>query len=107
MFHPAEHCSTPWDELTNYPPTHRLDNMDAPALSPISLRLKEFREGKGLSQAELARRSDVSQSTISRIEAGATGGVSLANLERLADALGINAALLIVHQAKVGKRGGG
>jgi transcriptional regulator with XRE-family HTH domain len=49
-------------------------------------------------------RSDVSQSTISRIEAGETGGISLANLERLADALGINAALLIVHEPK-GKRG--
>ncbi len=74
--------------------------MDTPALSPISLRLKEFRENKRLSQAELARRSGVSQSTISRIEAGETGGISLANLERLADALGVNAALLIVHEPK-------
>jgi transcriptional regulator with XRE-family HTH domain len=81
--------------------------MGTSALSPISLRLKEFREGKGLSQAELARRSGVSQSTISRIEAGETGGISLGNLERLADALGIHAALLIVHQARVAKRGGG
>jgi transcriptional regulator with XRE-family HTH domain len=79
--------------------------MGTSALSPISLRLKEFREGKGLSQAELARRSGVSQSTISRIEAGETGGISLANLEGLADALGVNAALLIVHEPKAGKRG--
>jgi DNA-binding XRE family transcriptional regulator len=105
MFHRVGQCATTWDELTNYPPSHRLGSMGAPALSPISLRLKEFREGKGLSQAELARRSDVSQSTISRIEAGETGGISLANLERLADALGIHAALLIVHEPKAGKRG--
>jgi transcriptional regulator with XRE-family HTH domain len=79
--------------------------MGASALSPISLRLKEFREAQRLSQAELARRSGVSQSTISRIEAGATGGLNLASLEGLADALGVNAALLIVHEPKAGKRG--
>ncbi len=54
-------------------------------------------------QAELARRSGVPQSTISRIEAGDTGSISLANLERLAEALGVNAALLIVHEPEKGK----
>jgi len=71
--------------------------MDIESLSPITLRLQQFREQRQISQAELARRSSVPQSTISRIEAGETGSVSLANLERLAQALGINAALLIVH----------
>ncbi|MGH7498122.1 MAG: helix-turn-helix domain-containing protein [Gemmatimonadales bacterium] len=73
-------------------------------VSPISFRLQELREGKGLSQAELSRRSGVPQSTISRLEAAETGSIVLANLEKLADALGVNAALLIVHERK-GKRG--
>jgi transcriptional regulator with XRE-family HTH domain len=78
-------------------------NMDISSLSPISIRLKEARETKSLSQAELARRAGVPQSTISRIEAGETGSITLANLERLADALDVNAALLVVHEQK-GKR---
>lgn len=55
-------------------------------------------------QSMWAAGSGVPQSTISRIEAGETGSISLANLERLADALGVNAAVLIVHEPK-GKRG--
>ena len=78
--------------------------MDSLALAPIHIRLQEMREAKGWSQAELARRSGVPQPTISRIEASESGSISLANLERLADALGVNAALLIVHEPK-GKRG--
>jgi transcriptional regulator with XRE-family HTH domain len=81
--------------------------MGTQALSPITIRLKQFREERQLSQAELARRSDVPQSTISRIEAGDTGSISLANLEKLAEALGVNAALLIVHEPEKGKRGRG
>jgi transcriptional regulator with XRE-family HTH domain len=77
--------------------------MDIHTLSPISIRLEEIRESRKLSQAELARRSGVPQSTISRIEAGETGSISLANLEHLAEALDINAALLILHEPK--KRG--
>jgi transcriptional regulator with XRE-family HTH domain len=79
--------------------------MGTQALSPITLRLQQFREERQLSQAELARRSGVPQSTISRIEAGETGSISLANLERLAEALGVNAALLIVHEPGKGRRG--
>jgi transcriptional regulator with XRE-family HTH domain len=85
------------------PALHRLASMDQ-LVSPLTIRLQEFREGKELSQAELSRRSGVPQSTISRIEAGETGSISLGNLEKLADALGVNAALLIVHEPK-GKRG--
>ena len=81
--------------------------MGTQALSPITIRLKQFREERQLSQAELARRSGVPQSTISRIEAGDTGSISLANLEKLAEALGVNAALLIVHEPEKGKRGRG
>jgi transcriptional regulator with XRE-family HTH domain len=78
--------------------------MSSSLLSPITLRLREVRKDRKLTQAELSERSGVPQSTISRIEAGETGSISLANLERLADALGVNAALLIVHEPKEKRR---
>jgi transcriptional regulator with XRE-family HTH domain len=78
--------------------------MDPTALAPIHIRVEELREAKGWSQAELARRSGVPQPTISRIEAGESGSISLANLERLADALGVDAGYLILHTRR-GKRG--
>lgn len=74
--------------------------MDIVQVTPISLRLQELREAKGWSQAHLARVSGVPQSTISRLEAGETGVVNLKHLERLATALGVNAALLIDHIEK-------
>jgi transcriptional regulator with XRE-family HTH domain len=54
----------------------------------------------GWSQAELAPRSGVPQPTISRIEAGS---VNLDNLERLAAALGVNAAVLIAPEQGRGR----
>ena len=69
-------------------------------LMPITLRIRELREARGLSQAELARLSCVRTATVSDMERGRTRGVDFATLERLADALGVNAALLIVHEPK-------
>jgi transcriptional regulator with XRE-family HTH domain len=51
------------------------------------LRLAYFRTRAKLSQAELARRSGISQSAISKIEAGKRAGVDLRTLELLAKAL--------------------
>ena len=69
-------------------------------MTPISLRLRELREARGLSQARLAKLSGVPQPTISRLEAGRLGTVNLKNLEKLARVLGVNAVLLIDHQEK-------
>ena len=69
-------------------------------MTPLELRLKELREVKGWSQAELARRSQVPQPTISRLEAGQTDSVNLTNLERLAKALGCDPGYLIVKKGK-------
>jgi DNA-binding Xre family transcriptional regulator len=93
-------------EIERYfdPLSDRLHDMEIQALFPLSIRLQQFREDRGWSQAELSRRSKVPQSTISRIEAGEIGSISLGNLEWLPDALGVNAAVLIVHEPK-GKRG--
>ena len=43
------------------------------------------------------------QPTISRIEAGKTNSIELSNLERLAKALGVNAAVLIEHVPERGR----
>ena len=69
-------------------------------LAAIEVRIKELRELKGWSQAELARRSGVSQSTISRLEAGTTPSIDLNNLENLAKALRCDPGYLIVKKAR-------
>ena len=66
-------------------------------MTPIRLRLEQLRTAVGWSQAELARRSGVPQPTISRLESEKTRTIDLDNLEKLADALGVNAAALISH----------
>jgi transcriptional regulator with XRE-family HTH domain len=52
---------------------------------------------------ELAERSGVPQYTISRLESGGLESINLAHLEQLADALEVNAGLLINHDPE--KRG--
>lgn len=69
-------------------------------MTPIRVRLREVREAQGLSQARLARQSGVAQSYISRLEAGRLGTVNLKHLEKLARALGVNAAVLIDHRER-------
>ena len=66
-------------------------------MSPLTLRIRELREALGWSQAELGRRASVRQATISAIENEQTKGVDFEVLERLADALGVDPAFLIVR----------
>ena len=79
--------------------------MGASAVTPVSLRIAELRQLKGWSQSELARRSGVPQSTISRLELRQVGVVGLDVLEKLANALGVNAAVLIEHTPERKGRG--
>jgi transcriptional regulator with XRE-family HTH domain len=75
-------------------------------VTPIRVRLKETRESRGLTQVELATLSGVGRPTISNIENGKTSGIDFQVLEKLANALGVNAAVLIEHTTeKKGKRG--
>lgn len=67
-------------------------------MTPITLRLREIREAKGMTQAELAEAAGVRRATVSDIETEKTRRVDLETLEKLAVALGVNAALLIVHE---------
>jgi transcriptional regulator with XRE-family HTH domain len=64
-------------------------------MTPLTVHLRLVRLEKGWTQEELARRSGVDQSTISRIENGLTRGVGLGIVERLADALGRNPRSLL------------
>lgn len=70
-------------------------------MTPISLgRIAELRKAKGLSQNELAKRAGIRQATLSAIEAGTTRRVDFAVLERVADALGVDPALLLTRSPK-------
>lgn len=50
-------------------------------------KVKEYREKEGLTQEELAKKSDVSRNTISSIETGANTNVTYEIMERIAKAL--------------------
>lgn len=70
-------------------------------MSPIRLSVREWREKRDLTQARLAEIADVRVATLSDIENGKAKGVQFKTLEKIAIALGVNAALLIEHVAKV------
>lgn len=66
-------------------------------MTPVRLRVKELRQARGWTQEQLAELSGVNQGTISKIETNKTGGIEFDNLERLANAFGVNAAFLVDH----------
>jgi len=68
-----------------------------PQRMTIRLRVRELREARGWSQAELATSADVRQATISKIETGGISAIHLDTLDRIARALGVDAAVLIEH----------
>ena len=70
-------------------------------MSPLTLRLKELRAARGLTQVALANKADVRRATISRIENGLSTAVDFDVLERLADALEADPGSLIVRTPKV------
>ncbi len=64
-------------------------------MTPISIKVKELREQRGWTQAELAKRSGVSPVALNRLEKGRTKGVTFDTLQRLARALDVHPAVLI------------
>ena len=56
----------------------------------LGYRVRECREAKGMTQAELAEKSGVSRVAISLIETGGIRNVSSLTLMKLADALGVS-----------------
>ena len=69
-------------------------------MTPVRLRVRELREAKGLTGAELARKAKVRPSTLSAIENDQTSAIDFNVLDRIATALGVDAAMLIVHIGK-------
>ena len=70
------------------------------AMTPISLRVKELRQAKGWSQAELAEKAGIRRATLSAIEAEQTTGVDFETLQSLAQSLGCDPGYLIVKKGK-------
>jgi transcriptional regulator with XRE-family HTH domain len=73
-------------------------------MSPIRLSVREWREKRDLTQARLAEIAGVRVATLSDIENGKAKGVQFKTLEKIAIALGVNAALLIEHDPNVTQR---
>ena len=69
-------------------------------MTPLTVRIKELREVKGWSQAELSRQSGVAQGMISRMENAQVESIHLPALEKLARALGCDPGYLIVKRRK-------
>ena len=69
-------------------------------MSPLKLRLAEWRLRRGLTQLALAKASGVSVSLVSKIESGVRRNVSLDTVELLADALSVSVHDLIEHRPR-------
>lgn len=76
-------------------------------MSPLSIRLRELREAKGITQGALAGLAGVRRATVNRIENARVKAIDLDVLEKLATALGVDAGFLIVREPprKAAKRG--
>ena len=57
--------------------------------------IRTLREGKGMSQVELARRATLARPYLVRLESGQQKNPSLAVLQRLAKALGVPVTALL------------
>jgi transcriptional regulator with XRE-family HTH domain len=57
--------------------------------------IKRLREGRGLTQVQLARKTGVSQGYLTMIETGARKNPSLPVLKRIAKALGVPVTALL------------
>jgi transcriptional regulator with XRE-family HTH domain len=75
-------------------------------MTPLTIRLREVRLAKGLTQAALATLAKVRRATVVSIEKGQTKGIDFDTLDRLASALQVNAAALIHHTPPKGNRPG-
>ncbi len=71
----------------------RVPILSCTTVTPLTLRIRELRERRGWSQAELGRRAGVAASVVNRIER--RGTIALRTLEKIAGALNVSARSLI------------
>ena len=64
-------------------------------MTPVTVRVKELRIGRGWTQAELAKKAGITRAALSRIENGQTKGIDFDTLDNLANALEVHPAALI------------
>ena len=76
-----------------------------PRVAALGLHIRGIREGAGLSQAELARRSGISRMSLHTLEAGTGGSPNFSTLLWVADALGVGVHLLIPKSRPMPPRG--
>lgn len=68
-------------------------------MSPIRLRVRELREAKGWTQAQLAEAAGIARvPTISDYESGRIQRPDLETLDRIAKALGVDPGFLLVRE---------
>ncbi|MHB8076565.1 helix-turn-helix domain-containing protein [Desulfosporosinus fructosivorans] len=67
-------------------------------LRNIGFKIQFFRKQQGLSQNELAEKSDLSYTTISHLESTAVYGVSIISIFRIAQALGVDPSQLLTFK---------
>lgn len=58
----------------------------------IGQQIRKARDKQGLTQTELAAKAGVSRPTVARVELGVA--ISIATLEKIADALGLDVGLI-------------
>ena len=58
-------------------------------MTPVTLRIKQLRQARGLSQAALAKQVGVRQATINDLENGHSGRIELDLIDRLSVELGV------------------
>lgn len=75
-------------------------------MAPIHLgRVRELRKAKGMTQVQLAEAAGIRPASLSALESGQTTGVDFGTLEAVANALGVDAGYLIVHERKDSPKG--
>lgn len=73
-------------------------------MTPLKLRVAELRKRKGWTQEQLAKAAGVGRVTIARIESSQNKRIDYEVLEKLADALEVDAGYLIVRDRKSAKK---
>jgi transcriptional regulator with XRE-family HTH domain len=73
-------------------------------MSPIGFRVRELREARGWTQTELAKRAGIRRATVNRLENQRVTSIDLTVLEKLAKALDVDPAYLLVKEGRTRKK---